>query len=277
MKVVLSVVVVLFHAVVLYGQHAHFVAGAVLPVAGAKLIAVNSNDYVHTSRYVRTLNLSPSGTYAGYYNASCPFIVAAATPEFGGPEANAPALGSFIEMDFISLQGPSGGKLGYWEAGRTGSPTFTMSTGTTNGTNRIALSDATLGAGQTGADPFGHVHGRRFTADVPGFYTLGYRFVDTSRNGPTGGAIHTESEVYYLYLQAGYTAPFISWTGGNVDVTFGTILGQSFYVQYKESLGSSEDWVDLHGPVPGDDRLQTLRHTAIQPLAGFYRIKVVPQ
>ncbi len=252
-------------------QHSHFVAGAESPVQGAKLIAVNGNDFLHISRYVRNLSFSTSGTYANYYSASCPFVVAAATPPFGGPEANAPALGSFIEMDFISLHGPAGGGLGYWEAGQTGSATFSLEVGTTNGTNRIALSDANLGAGQPGADPYGHVHGRRFSASVPGFYTLGYRFIDTSRNGVNAGPIHTPSEIYYLYLQAEITIPFVTVQSNSVEIAYGAAVGRNYYVEHTPSLGSSVNWAEVGGPFIGDDRLQTFRYAS----PGFFRIKAV--
>src|SRR6185503_3001600 len=221
-----------------HAQHSHFSSGAEAPVPGAKLIAVNSNDFVHASGYVRTLPFSTSGTYANFYNASCPFIVAAATPAFGGPEAGAPALGSFIEMEFISLTGPAGGVLGYWEASRTGAPNFALSSGVTNGTNRIALSDAALGAGQPGADPFGHIHGRRFTANVFGFYTLGYRFRDTSTNGLNHGPIHAPSQTYYLYLQAGLTVPFVENKKEGLAITYGTALGMNFLLQFSENVGA---------------------------------------
>jgi hypothetical protein len=255
-------------------QHSHFVSGAEAPVPGAKLIAVNSNDFLHVSDYVRTLPLSTSGTYAGFYNASCPFIVAAATPAFGGPEAGAPALGSFIEMQFISLTGPSGGVLGYWEALRTGSANFTIASGTTNGTNRIALSDASLGAGQPGADPFGHIHGRRLTANVPGFYMLGYRFLDTSTNGLNRGPIHTPSEIYYLYLQAGFTVPFINSTTNGVAVTYGTALGMNFFLEFRETLDASTQWTTIQGPIAGDDLLHTFVHKP-SSTAGFYQTRAV--
>jgi hypothetical protein len=253
-------------------QHGHFVAGAEVPIQNAKLIAVNSNDFLHTFGYARTLTFSSSGTYAGYYNASCPFIVAAATPQFGGPELGAPALGSFIETEFVSLAGPQGGSIGYWEANQT-IPTFTIEVGTTNGTNRFATSQANLGAGQPGADPYGHVHGRRFTANLPGFYTLAFRFWDTSTNGLNQGPIHAPSEIMHLYLQAGTTIVSITNQPDGKAITFGAPVGLDCFLEFKTNLNTATSWTEVQGPLPGDDHLHTFLHQSGTASTGFYRIR----
>jgi hypothetical protein len=66
------------------------------------------------------------------------------------------------------------------------------------------LSDASLGGGQPGADPFGHIHGRRFTADKAGVYTVGFKAYDISTNGTAGSPIHTAAEILDIVFQAGY-------------------------------------------------------------------------
>ena len=66
----------------------------------------------------------------------------------------------------------------------------------------IGLSDASIGAGTAGADPFGHLHGRNFTATVPGESVVGFKLFDTSVNGAAGGAIHTSSEVLNVKFAA---------------------------------------------------------------------------
>jgi hypothetical protein len=73
--------------------------------------------------------------------------------------------------------------------------TFTVPVGTTAGTNRFALSE---NDGTAGADPYGHIHGRMFSATVPGWYVAGFRLVDTGRNGPGGGPRHAPSDLAYF-------------------------------------------------------------------------------
>ena len=254
-------------------QHGHFVAGAAAPIQNGKLIAVNSNDFLHAFGYVRNLGFSSSGTYAGYYNASCPFVVAPATEHFGGPEAGAPALGAFTDTEFVSLTGPAGGGIGYWDAGQTGNPTFVINAGATNGTNRFAISDASFGAGQPGADPYGHFHGRRFTANVPGFYVLGFRFLDTSTNGTGGGPIHASSDIMYLYLQAGVTIVSLTNAADSKAITFGAPFGLDCYLEFRMSLEPATPWTEVGGPMAGDDHLRTFMHEAPQSPTGFYRIR----
>jgi hypothetical protein len=87
----------------------------------------------------------------------------------------------------------------------------------TSGTNHIVVSETD---GSPEADPCGHTHGRLYSVDKPGLYTVGFRFVDTSTNGPGGGPIQSPSDRFYLYLQADVTVTGIIVTNNALNVTF---------------------------------------------------------
>lgn len=57
--------------------------------------------------------------------------------------------------------------------------------------------------GSPESDPYGHIHGRRFTATKPGVYTAWFRAFDTSVNGANGGPIHAPSEALPIRFLAG--------------------------------------------------------------------------
>lgn len=247
-------------------QHLHFVAGAEAPVPGTKLIAVNSNDFVAATRFVQTMTFTNQGTHAGYYLANHSFIVAAATAEHGGPEAGAPALGAWIHMGMVSVAGPAGGEIGYWEVGAT-NPTITLAAGQT-GTNlwRISEND-----GSPGSDPYGHIHGRRFTATKPGLYLIGFRFVDLSAFGITGAPIHAPSEIVYVFYQAGITVSAPAKDSGSFSVEIGTVFNRVHTLQWAEELSPSAVWTD--GPsITGDNHFKTLTDATASGPRRFYRV-----
>src|SRR5262249_51642414 len=141
-----------------------------------------------------------SGPYAGYYQpGGLTIAVLAETPANAGPVPNAPAFGSWIFVRVVSVQGPPGGVFGYWETNAT-SPTFSVPVGTTNGTNAYCVGQNDC---SPGSDPYGHIHGRVFSATKPGLYTIGFQAFDNSTNGTGGGPIQSPSDVYYFRWQAG--------------------------------------------------------------------------
>ena len=190
---------------VLHAQHGHLNAGALGTNQNDQLYFANGNVFAATSGYVQTMSLSNSGTYAGYYNSGPSFTALPQTVANGGPVPDATAFGSFIQMRLESVTGPAGGTFGFWEEDAT-TPTISLAVGASSPSALWALSDASLGAGQPGADPFGHLHGRRFTVDVEGDYTIGFRLFDTSTNGLAGGPIHAVSDIFLLNFQ-GATVP----------------------------------------------------------------------
>ena len=182
-------------------QHGHLNAGAVGTSQNDQLTFANGSIFAASSGYVKDLVLTNGGRFAGYYEGGITPVALPATVANGGPTAFNPALGSFLEMAVVSVSGPAGGAFGFWEGG-SASPTFSVPVGTTGADFRFDLSDAANGAGQPGADPFGHLHGRRFTATLPGDYTVGFRVFDTSDNGIGGGPIHTPSGILEINFSA---------------------------------------------------------------------------
>lgn len=187
------------------GQHGHLNAGALGTNQNDQLYFANGSLFAASSGYVQTMSLSNSGTYAGYYNSGPSFTALPQTVANGGPVPNATAFGSFIQMRLESVTGPAGGTFSFWDTDAT-TPTISLAVGASSPSALWALSDAGLGAGQPGADPFGHLHGRRFTVDVEGDYTIGFRLFDTSTNGLAGAPIHAMSGVFLFNFQ-GVTVP----------------------------------------------------------------------
>lgn len=186
-----------------WAQHGHLNTGATGTSQGDSLMFANGHLFAAESGYVKDLPLADSGRFAGFFEGNITFTVLATTVDNGGPVPNAPASGSFVMAGIQSVSGPEGGRFGFWEAGST-VPTFEYGVGydVAIPTGLWALSDASLGAGTPGADPYGHLHGRRFTATVPGLYEVSFRAFDLSGNGAGGGPIHTPSDVITIAFNA---------------------------------------------------------------------------
>ena len=177
----------------------HLEAGAVGQNQNDALVWENAAELASSSGYVKELTLTTTGRYAGLYNGNIT-LVAMSSAVAGGP-----APGSFLLAEIVSVAGPSGAFFGFWEGvdyGGGATPTFNIATGTEALSLRYVLSDPSAGAGQAGQDPFGHLHGRRFTTTEEGLYTVGFRAVATSVNGTGGGPIHTPSDIVYVNFQA---------------------------------------------------------------------------
>jgi MYXO-CTERM domain-containing protein len=184
-------------------QAQHINAGALGTNQGDQLYFENGASFVNTSGYTKTLTYATTGTYVGYIQGSITFTASARTA-LGGetPSPTAAALGSFLELGIVSVTGPDGGQFAFWDAGAT-TPTFSYASGfsVASPVSTWDLSDPAT-AGDPGEDPFGHLHGRRLTATVPGSYTVGFKIVDTSVNGTGGGPIHSASETFLVNFTA---------------------------------------------------------------------------
>src|SRR5262245_10570551 len=100
-------------------SHGHLNIGAVGTSQGAQLTFDNGSIFQTNTGYILTLNYTNGGTYAGYYQGNITLTALAASPINGGPVPNAPAPGSQIDAQIVSLDGPSAGAFGFWEAGAT--------------------------------------------------------------------------------------------------------------------------------------------------------------
>ena len=248
-------------------DHGHLNVGAAGTSQNDKLIFENGAVFSTDSGYIKTLTYTNSGKYAGYYQQNITLTALPATAPYGGPAANACALGSQIYAQIVSVDGPPGGAFNFWDAGAT-SPTITLPSGTT-GTNIFKLSESD---GSAGLDPYGHIHGRRFTATKPGIYTVGFRALDLCTNGAGGGPIHTPSAVLKVHFQAGVTIASVARRGSTNVVTFGSMLNATFYLESTDDL-TTTNWTQVDS-LAGDDALRTLNDINPPAQPRFYRIRV---
>jgi len=171
--------------------------------AGA--LGTNQNDKLNFSNgalFDATLSsfsfpqtLRTNGLNAGHYRGDViTFSALPGTPINGGPIPGCAAFGSRLAVQVVSVDGPPGGSFAFWEGdgeSSLGVITFSVSAGTTNGTNFFVISENN---GEAGADPYGHIHGRMFTTSAPGTYIVGFRVIDISTNGAGGGPIQSPSK-----------------------------------------------------------------------------------
>jgi hypothetical protein len=171
-------------------------------------------------------------------------------------------------MGIDSVHGPDNGQFAFWEAGAT-EPTEAVGSGST-GTRLWALSESD---GSPDSDPFGHIHGRRFTADRPGLYRVGFRLFDTSTHGTGSGPIHTPSDVLFIHFQAGITITSIVWEAGAAAVTFGAPAQTSLTLEATTNLTTEAGWSPVAEPVAGNDRFQTILDPDAADRVRIYRVR----
>jgi hypothetical protein len=199
----LTTAALLVTALSLRAQHGHLNAGAAGQNQGDRLVFINGDIFEASSGYVKELPLATEEKYAGYYEGNISLTALPTTIENGGPVSGASAPGSFIMAGVQAVEGPAGGSFAFWEDGSM-APSLSYAAGyeAPVPTSLWSLSDAALGAGAAGADPFGHQHGRTFTATLPGDYLVSFQVFDTSVNGAGGGPIHTPSDVLTIHFRA---------------------------------------------------------------------------
>jgi len=248
-------------------SHGHLNVGAVGTNQNDQLAFEHAEIFEVGSDYVKTLTFASSGTYAGYYEGNITLTALASTEAYLGPFTNSPALGAWLFAQLVSVDGPPGGAFSFWEGGAT-TPTVSLACGTT-GTNTWKLSE---NDGLPGTDPYGHIHGRRFTATVPGVYIVGFRALDYSTNGPGGGPIHAPSEVLRMYFQAGDNIRTIEPDVDHTHVSIGARAGYTWQLQAATAL-NPPDWQAIAAPVTGDDYFHEVLDEALVEGKRFYRVK----
>jgi hypothetical protein len=90
---------------------------------------------------------------------------------------------------------------------------------------------------------------------LPGLYQVGFRFVDTSVNGPTNGPLHKPSDRFFLNFQAGITIVSITNSSEGLRLTFAAANDFSYVVESASDLDSEAAWVPVGEPVTGNNRL----------------------
>ena len=255
-------------------DHGHLYISAQSQQPGAQLYFDNGGIFDLASGYVKTLlfNTNTASRYVGRYDGNITITPRSTNTLRGayyGPNAAAP--GSVIYFQIQRVEGPAGGAFEFWESTGT-EPAFIIPVG--NGpTNLVKVSQST---GAPGDDPWGHIHGRRFTATAPGVYRVSFRAFEVSTNGPAGGPIHTESEPITIAFQADFVIASIARTNNLAAVKFGTAVTHDFTVQASTNLLSSNSWVNISAKLRGNDYLQTVQDPSATGAAKFYRVLVEP-
>jgi hypothetical protein len=257
----------------LQAQHGHLNVGAGGIGQGDPLIWANGADFIDASGYVKTLEFAATGRYAGSYQGGITLTALPATPAHAGPDPDAPALGSHIHFQMACLDGPTGGAFQFWDATGT-APAESLAPGQ-SGTNFWVLSE---NEGAAGTDPYGHFHGRRFTATRPGVYKIAFTAFDLSVNGAGGGPIHMPSESLTVAFQAGVivmdVAPHVDES--RVQVRFGAQAGYSWQLQSSDELGETADWQPIGQAIVGQDLVVERIDDRPPGARRFYRVVGTP-
>lgn len=249
-------------------DHSHLNIGAAGLTQNDPLIFANRDIFETATNYVKTLTLATNGTYTGYYQGNITLTGLAATEVHAGPEPAAAALGAQLHAQLVAVDGPDGGVFSFWETGAT-SPTISRASGTT-GTNTFRISE---NDGSPGSDPYGHIHGRRFTATIPGIYTVSFRAFDFSTNGSGGGPIHTPSDIVPIYFQAGVNLKSIEPDGDHTHVTFSAPIGKTWVVEASDSVATNAVWTTISAPQAGDDYFHEITDETSVAGKRFYRAR----
>jgi hypothetical protein len=261
---------IVFSTMATFAQdHGHLHIGAESQTPGTKLIFSDRSIFATNSLYVKTLTNAVTGTCAGYYHGNITLTGLAATDLYQGPEAFAASLGTYIFAEISHVEGPAGGSFGFWEAGAT-APTISIpSGGSSTQILRVTSTD-----GSEGADPYGHIHGRRFTATTPGVYAVTFRALDQSHTGPGGGPIHMPSDPITVYFQADVNVFEVKLESEGARVHFGAYAGRTWQVEATDSL-SSPNWTVVGDPVVGNDVIQDVLDPRPRNDRRFYRVKQI--
>jgi hypothetical protein len=261
-------------------DHGHLNVGAESQQIGAKLIFANGADFATNSAYVKTLTFTNAAVYAGYFQGNTTLTALPATGDRGGPDPVAPALGSRIAAQLVSVEGPAGGEFAFWDTGAT-APTIKLKSGETGASTWILSEND----GSPGTDPYGHIHGRRLTLTKPGLYKVGLRAIDISTNGLNGGPIHTPSDILYTYFQAGVNLLTVELNVDHTTVRVALPLGNTWQIEGNHILspvsnlaapGDPFAWNPIGDTIVGADFIREVIDT--EPVQGqrYYRIRSVP-
>jgi len=199
--------------------HSHFGAGVNdlngnnLPDIGEPLKLVVAPTPGFQFHLIKETNSGSFGALVNYYsisevgrtqfpNDTFTFTALAATNDFITMEPGHAAVGSYIWMEISSVSGPAGASFGFWDENSyffDTEPTQSFLTNQSTGGYKFILSEGFDAAGE---DPLGHIHGRAWTVNQPGTYTVGFTLYDLGHQGPGGGPIHTPSQTYYFTFVA---------------------------------------------------------------------------
>jgi hypothetical protein len=128
--------------------------------------------------------------------------------------------------------------------------------------------------GSPGSDPYGHIHGRRFTATKPGINKVTFVLRDTSTNGSSGGPIHKDSDPLSIYFQAGVTIQTIDFDANQASLRFGAPSGNTCQVEATTNIANSI-WSPVGAAVTGDDYLHWVFDDQPSANQRFFRVRSI--
>lgn len=256
-------------------QHAHINAGAVSQTPGSRLLFTNAALFETNSGYYVFLTPQKPSATQPRFQGSITFTALPSTPINGGPTSGHAIPGSSLALRVESVSGPAQAEFGFMEEEDL-TPRFTLPTGSVSTTQSFMLSE---NAGAPGDDPYGHIHGRYFTASHPGLYTVGFRILDVSSNGPSGRPLHEPSEVFFLHFQAGTTIHSISTPTTNSTETqllVGAQPNLNIVLEATDTLQPSPSWSLVDGPLRSANRILKFTDRNPKTAQRFYRVRGEP-
>jgi hypothetical protein len=237
---------------------------------GAALSVAHAHDHVEVgldpSEPSRLSLDGPSYQLALYVPRGEPF--SGYLPQFPGgwhaceltftTEVNAldPAVGADPRIEIVSVSGPVGGSFAFWEVGAT-SPTWSLPTGW-SGTG------AAFPVVLNGDD---HAHGRAFTMDKPGTYTVVFRAVDAADEF----AVSANKTITVVAQQPPKLS--IGMQSGNVALSFTSRLNLVYDLQVCTDLEIG-NWtnVELHTLMDGTGGAMLMTDPVAGRVRAFYRL-----
>ena len=154
-----NIILIIFLSV--SGLHAHDHIDVVEDPDDASRLGLDGPDY-QLALYVPTRE--PFSTYLPQFPGGWHACELTFTTEINALE---PAERADPQIEIVSVQGPAGGSFAFWEVGAV-APTWLRAAGWTG-------TGATFSVILNGDS---HAHGRAFTMDKPGTYTVTFRAVD---------------------------------------------------------------------------------------------------
>lgn len=173
-------------------------------------------------------------------------------------ETNAlePAGGAEPRIEIVSVTGPVGGDFAFWEVGAV-EPTWSLPTGWLGlfGGFSVALNGDT------------HAHGRAFTMDKPGIYTVTFRAVDDLDQFKPS----VNKTVTFNALQPPNLS--VSLDGGNVKLSFTSRANLNYDLQVCTDLRSGV-WtnIEMHSFINGAGDIKNMTDAVAGRPRVFYRL-----
>ena len=163
------------------------------------------------------------------------------------------------QIELVSVQGPAGGNFAFWEVGAT-TPTWSRAAGWNSAQDDIPLFPVIVNGE-------GHAHGRAFTMDKPGTYTVTFRAVDAARKF-SASANKTITFVAQQPPQLSITV-----AGGTVSLSFTSRPKLVYELQVCTDLASGI-WTGVEPPtfIYGYGDLKNMSDPMADRPRAFYRL-----